>query len=165
MATSIRTGTPDGTSGEKIASFALQEDGSIEAPAGIALSQQIANGPSAHRSGLSSDDTGTTDMSSAGFSSSGLKALNNAASLVVWCEFANSAGSATVVPIFYDGAGTPAPLFVGPELSFTAKTQRVSSGGDYMSLPQLCDTYGAKNVKCYLLVKGTGNVDIFAEAI
>lgn len=163
---SARTGTPDGTSGVKIPTVLMQEDSTFEAPAGISLSDRIASGPTADRSAVSADDTGTTDMSTtafAGTAGANLAAINNRGSLVVWCEFANSAGSATVEIVFYDAAD--APMFVSEAVSFTAKTQRVSASGDYMSTPQLVDTYGASQYRPFLRAKGTGNVDIFAQPI
>jgi hypothetical protein len=163
---SARTGTPDATNGIKIPTVLMQEDSSFEAPGGIALSDRIAAGPSAQRSGLSSDDTATTDMSTVGFagtSGANLEAINNRGALVVWCEFANSAGSAVVRVVYYDSSNNP--LFVGPALPFSALAQRVSASGDYMSEPQIVESYGASKYRCFLQAKGTGNVDIFAHPL
>ena len=160
-----RTGTPDGTNGVQIPTIVVQE-GTFEAPCGISLSDRIAAAPSAQRAGLTGDDTATTDMSTAGFAGTAganLEAINNRGAIVVWCEFANSAGSATVRVAYYDSSNNP--LFVGPALSFAALAQRVSASGDYMSEPQIVESYGASKYRCYLVAKGTGNVDIFAHPV
>lgn len=162
---SAKTSTPDAVDGIEIATVVAQT-GIKEIPAGVMLTDRIADAPAADRSGLSADDTGTTDMSTVGFAGTAganLFAVNNRGALVVWCEFANSAGSCTVEVVYYDSADNP--LFVSRQLTFTALTQRVSASGDYMSNPQLLDTYGASQYRPYLKVKGTGNVDIFAHPI
>lgn len=160
-----RTGTPDATNGVQIATVVAQE-GTIEIPGGIAFSDRIAAAPSAQRAGLTGDDTATTDMSTtafAGSSGANLEAINNRGAIAVWCEFANSAGSATVRVVYYDTSNNP--LFVGSALSFSALAQRVSASGDYMSEPQVVESYGASKYRCFLQAKGTGNVDIFAHPL
>lgn len=159
----IRTGTPDGTNGLLIANISSQEGATTEIPGGVMLSDRIANGPSAHRSGIAADDT-ATDMSSAGFSSSGLDNINNRGALVIWCEFASGTGTAVVRPVFFDAAATPAPLFLGPVLTFVASDKRVSNSGDYMSEAQIVETYGASKYKVYVESR-TGTIDVFAHPI
>lgn len=161
-----RTGTPDGSGGIKIPTVLMQEDSSLEAPAGVVMSDRIAAGASAQRSGLSADDTGTTDMSTtvfAGGSGANLEAINNHGAVVVWCTFANAAGSATVEVAFYDSSNNP--LFVSEQLAFTALTNRLAAAGNYMSRPQMVDSYGASKYRCFLRAKGTGNVDIYGHPI
>lgn len=163
---SARTGTPDGINGIKIPTVLMQEDNTFEAPGGVALSDRIPAGPTADRAAVSSNDTATTDMSTAGFAGSSganLLAVNNRGALVVWCEFANAAGSATVEIVFYDGSNNP--LFVSEQLTFTAKTQRVSASGDYLSQVQMVDTYGASKYRPFVRSIGTGNVDVFGQPI
>lgn len=163
---SARTGTPDTSNGVKIPTVLMQEDSSFEAPGGVALSDRLAAGLSAQRSALSSDDTATTDMSTtafAGTSGANLEAINNRGALVIWCEFANAAGAATVRVVYYDSSNNP--LFVGPALPFSALTHRVSAAGDYMSEPQIVESYGASKYRCYLQSKGTGNVDVFGHPL
>lgn len=162
---SITTSDPGG-SGEKIANISSQEDGTIEIVGGVSFSDRIAAAPSADRSGLTGDDSGTVDMSTtafAGTAGANLTAINNRGALAVWCEFTNVAGEATVEVVFYDNSNNP--LFVSEALSFTAKTQRVSATGDYMSQAQLVDTYGASKYRAFLRTLGAGNVDIFAHPI
>lgn len=162
----IRTGTPDNADGITLAQISAQESATKEIVAGVSLSDRIADAPSADRSGLSGNDAATTDMSTASFAGSSganLLAINNRGALVVWCEFANSAGLAVVEIIFYDNANNP--LFVSEQLYFSAKTNRVSASGDYMSQAQIIDTYGASKYRPFLRTIGTGNVDIFAHPI
>ena len=137
----LRTGTPDATNGHKLGAIAAQEDSTEKLPAGVAMSDVIGNAPAAHRSALSAVDT-ATDMSPSGFGTSTLKTGNRGA-IVVWCEFANAAGSAVVRLVFYDDSGTLVPLFLGPALTFTADTKRVSASGDYLSEAQLVDSGSA----------------------
>lgn len=144
----------------------VAQEGLVEIPTGVLLSARIPSSIAADRAGLTADDTATTDMSTAGFAGTAganLFAVNNCGAMSVWCEFANAAGSATVEIVFYDAAD--APLFVSKQLTFTALTQRVSASGDYMTNPQLIDTCGASQYRPYLKVKGTGNLDIFANPI
>jgi hypothetical protein len=160
-----RTSTPDNSNGIQLATIVAQE-GTLEIPAGVMLSTRIPSGISPDRSGLSADDTSVTDMSTVGFAGTAganLLPINNCGALSVWCEFANSAGSATVKIVFYDAANNP--LFISRLLTFSAATVRVSAAGDYMSAAQLVDTCGASKYRPYLKVKGTGNVDIFANPI
>src|SRR5262245_11417969 len=117
-----RTGTPDGSNGLQLAEIPSQEDSNKLLIGGFSVSDRIAAGPSPDRSGLSADDTGTTDMSTtafAGSSGANLTAINNRGAVVVWCEFPNSAGSATVELVFYDSSNNP--LFVSEQLFFSAK--------------------------------------------
>lgn len=161
----VRTGTPDGSNGIKVPSFQTQEDSTIETPGGFALSDRIADGPSPDRAAVSAVDT-ATDMSTtvfAGSSGANLVAINNRGALVVWCEFANAAGSAVIRMVYYDAANNP--LFLGPPLTFAALTQRVSASGDYMSEVQIVESYGASKFRAYLATIGTGNVDIFTRPI
>lgn len=161
----IRTGTPDGSTGTKIPSIVLQEDSSLEAPGGISLSDRIPAAVSAERSGLSAIDS-ATDMSTVGFagtSGANLVAINNRGAVCVWATFANSAGTATVRVIYYDSSNNP--LFVGSLLSFTAGTQRLSAAGNYMSTPLLVESYGTSKYRLYLVSKGTGNVDLYANPL
>lgn len=161
----IRTGAPDNSTGLLIANISAQESATTEIPAGVALSDRIAAAPSAHRAAMSAIDS-ATDMSTVGFagtSGANLDAINNRGAIVIWCEFANTAGAAGVRVVYYDSSNNP--LFVGPILSFAALAQRVSASGDYMSTPQLVDSYGASKFRCFLATIGTGNVDIFAHPI
>lgn len=161
-----RTGTPDGTDGLQLAELPSQEDSNKIIVGGVSLSDRIAAGLSADRAGLSSDDTGTTDMSTtafAGGSGANLIATNNRGALIVWCEFANAAGSAIVEIVFYDSSNNP--LFVSEQLTFGAKTQRKAAAGDYLSQAQVIDTYGASKYRPFLRSKGTGDVDIYAQPV
>ena len=161
-----RTGTPDGSTGLLIADITAQEGGSKLLPLGIAGSDRIADAVAADRSALSADDSATVDMSTTAFAGSAganLVAVNNRGALVIWCLFANSAGSATVEIVFYDSANNP--LFVSEQLTFTAKTQRVSASGSYLSQAQIIDSRGASKYRPFLRTKGTGNVDIVSQPI
>jgi hypothetical protein len=160
-----RTGTPDGSSGIQIATVVVQE-GTFEAPAGIALTDRLAAGLTPDRNDISAVDT-ATDMSTtdfAGSSGANLFAINNRGAIVVWCTFDDAVASATVRLIYYDGSNNP--LFVGPPLTFTALAQRISSSGHYMTEPQIVESYGASKCRPYLVTLGSGNVaDIFAHPI
>lgn len=163
---SVRTGTPDASGGIQVANISSQESSAREILAGVAFSDRIADAPAADRSGLTADDSATVDMSTVGFAGSvgaNLFAINNRGALVVWCEFANAGGAATVQIVYYDAANNP--LFVGPPMSFNASAQRVAAAGDYLSQPVMAETYGASKYRPYLKTKGTGNVDIFAHPV
>lgn len=163
--TSIRTGTPDSTGGEKVASLTLQEDSSIEPVGGFPISSKIDDGPSAHRSSVTAADT-AADMSTGGFGTS-LKAVNNAPTLCIFCSFLGTGGSATVRPVYYDGATSNTVLFLGESLSFVADTSyRLTSTGAYMSQAQLVDAKGAGQVKVYVASLGdTAGTDVYCELL
>lgn len=161
-----RTGTPDGTNGVQIPTVVVQE-GTLEAPCGIALTDRIASSLSPDRDNATAADT-ATDMSTtdfAGASGANLTAINNRGAIVVWCTFEASTDSATIRLVYYDAAD--APLFVGPALSFTPLTQRLSAAGHYMSEPQIVESYGASQIRPYIAAKGdaTNDVDVYTHPI
>lgn len=164
---SARTGTPDGTGGIKISTIISQEDGTIEVPGGVALSDRIPSGVSPDRNDATGVDTATTDMSTVGFagtSGANLLSINNRGALVVWLTFASNTDSVSIQIIYYDAANTP--IFVGPVLSFVPETERISSAGHYMSQPKIVETYGASKYRPYITAKGNASiVDIFAQPI
>jgi hypothetical protein len=161
---SARTGTPDTGTGIKIPTILMREDSTLEAPGGVALSDHIANGPSAHRTAIASADS-ATDMSSAAFGTS-TALVNNRGTLCVWVAFNVAASQATVRPVFYDDAATPAPMALGPLLSFTASAKRLSASGKYMTEAQLVDTRGFKRVKVFVeSITASESADVYAEAI
>lgn len=163
----IRTGTPDGSNGLLIANISSQESATTEIPAGLALSDRIADAPTADRATATAADT-ATDMSTSGFAGTGganLKNINNRGAIVVWCSFEANTDSATVRIVYYDSADNP--LFVGPALAFTPLTQRLSASGHYMSEPQIVESYGASQYRPYISAKGdaTNDVSVFAHPI
>lgn len=160
----LRTGTPDGSSGLLISSIVAQETGS-EIPAGVALSDRIADGPTADRATATAADT-ATDMSTtdfAGTAGANLKTVNNRGALAVWATFEAATDSAVVRIVFYDAAD--APLFVSPALTITPIAGfRLSASGHYMSEVQLVDSYGASQFRPYIVSKGdaVNDVSVFA---
>lgn len=160
---SQRTGTPDGTSGIQIAMQDSQADSAEKLPAGIAASDMIANTPTAHRSAVAAADS-ATDMSSAGFGTS-TKLSDNRGAIALWLEFTVASASTRVQVVYYDNAATPAPMALGPVLTFTAAAKRVSAAGDYMSEAKLVETYGYARFKVFVEYLSSGNVDVFAEPI
>ena len=162
-----RTGTPDDSGGIKIPTIVMQEDGTLEAPAGIALSDQIVGGTTPDRNDVTAADS-ATDMSTSGFAGSSganLAPINNRGALVVWCTFEAATDSATVRLVYYDAADSP--LFVGPALAFAALPQRLSASGHYMSEPQIVESYGAAQVRPYVVAKGdaVNDVDVYAQPV
>lgn len=163
----LRTGTPDGSGGLLISSIVAQETGS-EIPAGVALSDRIADAPTADRATATAADS-STDMSTtvfAGTAGANLKTVNNRGALAVWATFEATTDSATVRVVFYDAADNP--LFVSPLLSFTPLSGfRLSAAGHYMTEVQLLDTYGASQFRPYIVSKGdaVNDVSVFAHPI
>jgi hypothetical protein len=141
-----------------------QADPNEKLPAGIAASDMIANGPTAHRSAVSTADT-ATDLSSAGFGSSGTKLSDNRGAITIWAEFSTSGASATCRVVYYDNASTPAPMCVGPAFTLAATMRRVSASGDYVSEPKMVETYGFARFKVFIETLSAGTIDVFAEPI
>lgn len=160
---SQRTGTPDSTNGILIAMQDSQADANEKLPAGIAASDMIANGPSAHRSAVSAADT-ATDLSSAGFGGS-TKLSDNRGAITIWGEFSSSGASATCRVAYYDNAGTPAPMCIGQAFTLAATTRRVAAAGDYVSEPKMVETFGFARFKVFIETLSAGNIDVFAEPV
>ena len=152
----IRTGTPDGANGLLIANISAQESGTTEIPAGVSLSDRIVASLAADRTVTAADSA--TDMSTSGFGSSGLTAINNRGSIVIWGRFEVTTDSATLVVIYYDSADNP--LFVGPSYSLTPDPQRVSASGYYMTDPVQVESFGASKYKVYVSAKGDAVNDL-----
>ena len=146
---SKRTGSPDPSNGHQLATVPSQADATALLPAGIEASNSLGTKPSAHRTAVSAVDT-TTDMSAAGFGT-GQYELNNDAHILIWGECTSPSGLATCVPIYYDNAGTPAPLFEGDEFTMLSGVRRISAAGNFMSLVQgPFRASGADKVKLYV---------------
>lgn len=160
---SQRTGTPDGTNGIQIAMQDSQADANEKLPAGIAVSDMIANTPTAHRSAVAAADT-ATDLSSVGFGGS-TKLSDNRGAITIWGEFTSAGASATCRVAYYDNAGTPAPMCIGPAFTLAATTRRVSAAGDYVSEPKMVETYGFARFKVFIETLSAGNIDVFAEPV
>jgi hypothetical protein len=146
---SKRTGTPDPTDGHQLTTVPSQADSTALLPVGVEASNNLGTKPSAHRSSVSAADS-STDMSSAGFGT-GQYELNNDAYILVWGECTSPSGIATCIPIYYDNAGTPAPLFEGNEFTILSGVRRVSAAGNFMSPVQgPFRASGADKVKLYV---------------
>ncbi len=164
----VRTGTPDGTSGIKIPTILMQEDSSVEAPGGIALSDRIPAAPTPDRDNAVAADS-ATDMSTtafAGAAGANLSVINNRGALVVWCTFEAATTSAKIRVIYYDGSNNP--LFIGPEMTFVPVSGfRLSATGHYMSQPQIVETYGASKARPYIVTHSdsTNDVDVFMAPV
>lgn len=147
--TSKRTGTPDPTTGNQLATIPSQADSSSVMPVGVEASNSVGSKPSAHRTSISSVDS-TTDMSAAGFGT-GQYEINNDAYILVWGECSSPSGIVTLLPIYYDNAGTPAPLFEGDEFTMLAGVRRISAAGSFMCPVQgPFRAYGADKVKLFI---------------
>ncbi len=159
---SNRTGTPDGTNGIQIPSVSSQEDSNLKILGGLSLSDRVAAGVSPDRSALSAADT-ATDMSTSGFGGS-LLDVNNRGAILVWATFATANSTASVRVIYYDSSSNP--LFVSELISLSGLTGfRVSAAGEYMSIPELVESYGASKYELYLVGKGSGNVSLYSHPI
>lgn len=158
-----KTGTPDAGSGIAIAMQDSQADAAEKLPVGIAASDMLANTPTAHRAAVAAADT-ATDLSSVGFGT-GTKLTDNRGAVTAWSAFTVAAASMTGRFIFYDNAATPAPMCVGPLLTFTASARRVSAAGAYVSEVKLVETYGFARCKFFVESISSGSVDVFAEPV
>lgn len=158
-----RTSTPDGTNGIQIATVVAQE-GTIEIPGGVLLSTRLGANTSADRSGVTADSTADMDAAD-GFGSTGLISINNCGALVVYCKFDTAGASATIEVVFYDGHTTAVPLFVSKQLTFAALSQRVNEAGDYLSNPQIIDSYGASKCRPYVKSLSAGTVDVWCAPV
>lgn len=159
---SLRTGTPDNSSGLKIASILSKDDSTIEIPAGFALVETLPNAPSAHRSSGGAD--ASTDMSSSGFGTS-TELIENRGALIIWVEFATAGATCTLIPVWYDDSATPAPMALGPSLTFTATAKRVTSSGNYMSEAVIIDTHSFARYKIFKETVSAGNIVVHATPV
>lgn len=91
--------------------------------------------------------------------------VGDKAGLVISCEFSVSGANCTIVPIFYDAAGTPIPMFIGDDLVFVATTLRRGAAGDYIAPARILDTMGATSIKLMVKSISSGNVDVYGGVI
>ena len=167
---SARTGTPDNSNGIQIATVVAQE-GTIEIPGGIALSDRIASSLAADVDTLtattlipSGSDLGNTTWTG---TTQTARNVNNRGAIVIWCHFEGASDSATLRVAYYDAADVA--LFVGPALNFMPTTfiKLASETPDmYVSEPQLVESYGAAKYRIMVIAySGTNDLDVFSQPI
>ena len=85
--------------------------------------------------------------------------------LVVEVDFNTSAANCIIVPVFYDGAVTPAIIGVGSELSFSASQWRRTSTGNYFGEIKMVDTHGAAKVKLAVKSISAGTINGYGGVV
>ena len=85
--------------------------------------------------------------------------------VVIEVDFNTSGANCVIVPVFYDGAGTPAIIGIGPELSFSATQWRRTSTGNYFGEMKIVDTHGAAKVKLAVKSISAGTINVYGGAI
>lgn len=141
-----RTGSPDTTNGVPLATIPSSENSSVFVPVNTLAVAAMGGKPAAHRTFLAAVDT-ATDLSSAGFGTS-LYTVNNDAGLLVWGETSGTNSLVKFTPVWYDVNGLP--LFVDQEYTLTGTNKRVSSAGNFVSLPVSIGNRGLPKVKLYI---------------
>jgi hypothetical protein len=116
------------------------------------------------RTGLTTDDTGTTDLTSGGFGTS-LADCGNA--LSVYMRAACSVASATLTGflVFYDGSG--APIAMSTTYSFTSDATKTiaGSGQKFPCVKQMTDCGAARQCKFYVLTVSAGTWNVYVRPI
>jgi len=115
---------------------------------------------SPNRSGISSADA--VDLSA--LSSTDIT-VGDKSVLVIEVDFNTAGAYCTIVPVFYDAAGTPAIIGVGPELSFAATQWRRTSSGNYFGEIKMVDTFGAAKVKLAVKSISAGTAHVYGGVI
>lgn len=159
---SMRTGSPDAAAGIKLAQLDTREDSTVKLNLGIPCTDHIANTPTAHRASVPADSA--TDMSSAGFGT-GTAVVNNRGSIAIWVGFETAGATCLLTVVFYDDAGTPAPMALSEQLAFAASAKRLSAAGNFMSEAKLVDSRGYKRFKVFVDSISAGDIDVFAEPV
>lgn len=147
----VRGSTQDGTSGTQVAQAANESSGAgaLQATAPVGNKTTYAE---VSRTGVTTADTATTDLSTTGFAGSAganLGDAENALTLAVraTCDAAGKTLTGRVV--LYDGGNNP--LAVSESLSFTSDAAlRLSAAGNYVCPRQLIDCGQARKFRFYV---------------
>jgi len=154
----VRASTPDPSAGIQVATATNELDGVGTLQATVPMGNKSTFTEVA-RTGLTTDDTGTTDLTSAGFGS-GLVDLGNCLSLLIRVLCNTAGGVLTGIVIFYDAAGNP--VSYSELLTFTADTALTvaASGQKYPAARLIIDAGSARQAKFYVksISGGTWNV-------
>lgn len=146
---SVKASTQDSTSGTPVA-IATNENGSGNIQVFGQIGSKTTWGETS-RTGLTTNDTGTTDLTTSGFGASGgLIDLENAISIEVRCACDTASKVLTGRAIFYDGSNNP--LSFSETLSFTsdASLTIAGSGQKYPSQRQIIDVGQARKCRFYV---------------
>ncbi len=163
MATStIKASTEDNTNGTPVCIVTNEDNG------GTALQGMVPLGnkqtwSETGRTGLTSNDTATTDLTTAGFGSSGLVDLGNALSVEVRAACDTASRSLVGRLVFYDASSNP--LSTSESLSFSSDAALKTSGTRYVCQRQLVDAGQGRKCKFYVdSITGT-TWDVFVRPI
>jgi len=85
--------------------------------------------------------------------------------LVIGVDFSVSGANCVIVPVFYDGAVTPAIIGIGDELPFSAMQWRRTAAGNYFGALKIVDVLGATSIRLALKSISSGNVNIYGDVI
>jgi len=85
--------------------------------------------------------------------------------LLIEVDFNTAGANCVIVPVFYDGATTPAIIGVGEEIAFTASQWRRTSTGNYFGTVKMVDVMGATSIRLAVKSISTGSMNIYGEVI
>jgi|SRR5215831_2476302 len=165
--TATRSSTQDSSTGTQVAT-AINEDsggGALQASIPVGNKTTYSEGS---RTGLTTADTSTTDLTTAGFAGSAganLIDISNALSLVIRAQSNTASKILTGRVIFYDGSNNP--IAFSESLSFTsdASLTIAGSGQKYPSQHQIIDAGASRKVRFYVDSISGGTWDICVRPV
>lgn len=85
--------------------------------------------------------------------------------LLIEVDFNTAGANCVIVPVFYDGAVTPAIIGIGEEIAFSASLWRRTAAGNYFSNLKMIDVMGAASIRLAVKSISAGNINIYGEVI
>lgn len=160
MTTIVHASTQDNVSGTPVACATFEESGTASVQIMVVGGNKSTYSAYTHSS-VTSADTATTDLSTAGFGSANLLDLGNAQSLYIHADSSVNGATLNGRVIYYDGSSTP--ISISELINFTSdSTRRLSSTGNYICQHALVDVCAARYAKFYIenISSGTWNITI-----
>jgi hypothetical protein len=85
--------------------------------------------------------------------------------LIVGVDFNTAGANCVLVPVFYDGAGTPAIIGIGEEIALSAAQWRRTAAGNYFGNLKIVDVMGATSIRLAVKSISSGSINIYGEVI
>lgn len=163
---SIKASTQDSSTGTPVA-IAVNEDDATKAVQAIAPVGNKTTYGETSRTGLTTADTATTDLSTtafAGTSGANLIDVGNALTALVRCSCGTASKTLTGRLIHYDGSNNA--IGFGPTLSFASDASlRITASGDFVCQRQLQDLGSARKVRFYVDTVSGGTWAIYVRPL
>ena len=167
ISTSYRGSTQDNANGVQVAQATVEVSGAGVLVTGVNEGNKTTYANTPTRTGITTNDTTTTDLSTSGFAGgSGANLVDLGNALNVCVRVSCSVASATLNGrlIYYDGSNNP--IAYSENMTFVSdSTVRLSAAGDYISQHYITDVGEARKVRFYITSVSTGTWAIYVRPI